>query len=363
MNILFVGFMIKPNAGGAERYCYNILKELADRGHSVYVLAGESETTEPPFISIDKRMKPIRYVDHFLIGHRVKSFLSKQDVKIDLFICGHIFLYPRCERIARSLGLKYDLFIYGIDAWGNRFRERMPGMKSLRNVVSISGFTSEQIQKQGYTGNIVYFPPLVESIPDLGQSTQSLSKRLTLLTVARLDANERYKGHDVVLHALKLASPAIGPFEYLIAGKGNDTARLQALAKELGLAEHVKFLGFVPDDQLQQIYRTSDIFIMPSRVSLDPEKLEGEGFGIVFTEAALYEKALIGPNTGGSMDIIDDGVNGLTCDPSNPAAIAECITRLARDPELRRQLGVNARQKVLDNFTLRQFDAYFNQLL
>ena len=46
MNIFFVGFTISQNAGGAERYCYNILKELADRKHNVYVYADGSESMD-----------------------------------------------------------------------------------------------------------------------------------------------------------------------------------------------------------------------------------------------------------------------------------------------------------------------------
>ncbi len=275
---------------------------------------------DPDFIYVNKHLPRNRFVDKFFLGHRVQSFFKAQGVTIDIFINGHIFLYEKCEQISRRIGVDYDLFVYGIDCWGNRFRERMPKMKHLKQVVSISSFTTEQVVKQGYTGKVVYFPPLLDVAAlqphndGMGHGSNDTGKTV-LLTVSRLDAAEQYKGQDSVIRALAVVRRTVPAMEYWIVGRGNDMDRLKKLAADLDVADAVRFWGFVSDQELRDIYRQSDIFIMTSRVSLNPDKLEGEGFGIVFTEAALYEKALIGPNTGGSMDIIDDGINGVTCDP------------------------------------------------
>ncbi len=244
----------------------------------------------------------------------------------------------------------------------------MPKMKHLKQVVSISSFTTEQVVKQGYTGKVVYFPPLLDVAAlqphndGMGHGSNDTGKTV-LLTVSRLDAAEQYKGQDSVIRALAVVRQTVPAMEYWIVGRGNDMDRLKKLAADLDVADAVRFWGFVSDQELRDIYRQSDIFIMTSRVSLNPDKLEGEGFGIVFTEAALYEKALIGPNTGGSMDIIDDGINGVTCDPEDVNDIARSIIKLSGDPELRRQMGRKAKEKTLSNFTVNQFDQYFKQLL
>jgi phosphatidyl-myo-inositol dimannoside synthase len=368
MNILFFGYSTSKNAGGAERYCYNILRALAERKHKIYVYVLHDSEEDPDFVYVNRRVPRNRYIDKFFLGRRVQSFLKSEGITIDIFINGHIFLYEKCEMIASRIGVNYDLFVYGIDCWGNRFRERMPRMTHLKQVVSISSFTTEQVTKQGYTGNVVYFPPLldkatVQSSEKIATNPVNTTGKMILLTVARLDAQEQYKGHDAVLRALAIVRQTLPALEYWIVGRGNDMNRLKQLADEVKVADMVKFWGFVSEYELRDIYSQSDIFIMPSRVSLDPNRLEGEGFGIVFTEAALYEKALIGPNTGGSMDIIDNGVNGVTCDPEDIQDIARTIIKLSNDPELRRQMGKRAKQKTLSQFTVNQFDQYFKQLL
>ncbi|HEY9004641.1 MAG TPA: glycosyltransferase family 4 protein [Ohtaekwangia sp.] len=362
MNILFIGFSLRSNAGGIERYLSTILKQLKKRGFTIFVYVMHDADQDPDFIYLNNEVKKIKFFDRFLLGFRIGNHLRKKGIKIDLFFCGHILLFNRSELISRSIGVKYDLFVYGIDCWGNRFREPLHQMKSLRKVISISSFTTEQVRKQEFGGEIIYFPPLVENLPERIQHNISHDK-IILLTVARLDPNEMYKGHDAVIKSLKSVQKHFSNFEYWIVGRGKDMDRLKTLANELDLENEVKFFGFVDDVKLAEIYEQADIFIMPSRVSLDPNKLEGEGFGIVFTEAALYEKALIGPDTGGSVDIIDHNINGLACDPTNTEQIATCILTLVNDPALRKRLGENARNKVLNQFTINQFDQYFNPIL
>lgn len=368
MNIFFLGYSTSKNAGGAERYCYNILRALADRGHKVYLYVFHDGEEDPDFVYVNRHIPRNRVIDKFFLGNRVQSFFKSQGVSIDIFINGHIFLYDKAELISRKIGINYDLFVYGIDCWGDRFRERMPKMQHLKQVVSISSFTTEQVVKQGYTGKVVYFPPLLDMAAfqphmDAVAAEAMPTGKTILLTVSRLHAEERYKGQDTVIRALAEVRKTLPNLEYWIVGRGNDMDRLKRLAVNENVADAVKFWGFVSEQELRDIYRQSDIFIMTSRVSLNPDKLEGEGFGIVFTEAALYEKALIGPNTGGSMDIIDDGINGVTCDPEDVQDIARSIVRLSGDPELRRQMGKRAKEKTLSQFTLNQFDQYFKPLL
>ena len=102
---------------------------------------------------------------------------------------------------------------------------------------------------------------------------------------------------------------------------------------------------------------------MPSNVSLDPKKPEGEGFGIVFIEAAIYGLALIGPNDGGPTDIIEHDVNGYMCDPKSIEDIADKILILIRNKKKRNSFGIKIRDKILTNFTLNQLDGYLSNLI
>lgn len=363
MNVLFFGHTLRSNAGGIERYTSTILKELKKRGYTIYVYVLNEGDEDPDYYYINKHVKKRRFTDKFLFGYRINQYLKKEHITINIFFCGHLYLVHFCELISKRIRVKYHLFVYGIDCWGVRFREASHKMKSMDKVISISSFTTEQVRKQGYSGEVVYFPPLVEVPEKIAVNNLLANEKVILLTVGRLDVSEQYKGQDSVIRAMQIVKEKFATIEYWIVGRGNDNERLKLLAKELKLEDSVKFLGFVDDKTLSEINQKADIFIMPSKVSLNPEKLEGEGFGIVFIEAALYQKALIGSNIGGSTDIIDNEVNGLTCDPQSIEDIARCILKLATDRQLRQKLGKNALAKVQSNFSLQQFDHYFKPLI
>ena len=110
-----------------------------------------------------------------------------------------------------------------------------------------------------------------------------LNGRTALLTLGRLAAGERTKGFDEVLEILPRVAKRMPEIIYLIAGEGDDKARLQRKAQDIGIADRVVFTGMVPEDEKPDLYRLADVYIMPSR---------GEGFGgprIVCIRALLRE--------------------------------------------------------------------------
>lgn len=364
MNVFFYGYNLRKNAGGIERYTSTILHELKKRGHRIFVYVLSEGDEDSDFTYLNKVIPRIRFVDRFIGSYRISRHLRELRVKIDLFLCGHIHLISPCEKLAKRFSIRYDLFVYGIDCWGTRFKTALPVMNNLRHVISISSFTTEQVRKQGYQGNVVYFPPLID-VKELApaRTPKVQDDKIVLLTVARLDAGEQYKGQDTVIQALDLVLKQWPDVEYWIVGSGNDRDRLEHLARSLGVNDHVKFLGFVSDEDLVSINQRADICVLPSKVSLNPEKLQGEGFGIVLIEAAMYRKALIASNIGGSTDIVEHEVNGLRCNPENVEDVADCIVRLCKDQNLRHRLGENAYRTVEERFSLAQFDQYVGPLM
>jgi phosphatidylinositol alpha-1,6-mannosyltransferase len=128
-----------------------------------------------------------------------------------------------------------------------------------------------------------------------------LADAFVILTVGRLAAAERYKGHDRVIPALKLLLDAGMNPVYLIAGDGDDRPRLEALARECDVSSRVCFLGHVPRDALPNLYRAAQLFVLPSL---------GEGFGIVLLEAMACGTPAVGLAHGGAMDALCDGELG-----------------------------------------------------
>ncbi|MBL8659730.1 MAG: glycosyltransferase [Rhodospirillales bacterium] len=138
-----------------------------------------------------------------------------------------------------------------------------------------------------------------------------------------------YKGIDVLLKAL-VGLPGVSA---IIAGDGPLRATLQAAAYNFGVADRVKFLGQINDFMRAALYRTIDIFVLPS-VST------AETFGIVQVEAQLCQCPIIASNlSSGVTEVTIHGTTGLCVQPGNSEALAEAVKLLAANPELRKRFG------------------------
>jgi len=160
-----------------------------------------------------------------------------------------------------------------------------------------------------------------------------------LLTVARLDF---HKGIDTVIRALPVIRVAFPAARYAVAGIGSRRDSLEALVGELGLGDAVRFLGFVPDDELPALYNAADVFVLASR----RYDLLVEGFGIAIVEASASGLPVIASRSGGIPEAVREGETGFLVDPDDPAAVAAMAVRLLGDDALRRRMGAAGRAAV-----------------
>lgn len=109
--------------------------------------------------------------------------------------------------------------------------------------------------------------------------------------------------------------------------------------------QRVRQLGFIDTQTKLDLLDACDVFVMPSRT---------DSFGIVYLEAWLYDKPVIGANAGGVPEVIDDGENGFLVKFGDVGAIAGRITQLLGDRALARRLGAHGHKKVLDSMTWEQ---------
>ena len=170
---------------------------------------------------------------------------------------------------------------------------------------------------------------------DVQEKRQSLGfgeKDFLILTVAEMTAN---KNHITVLKALESLKERDG-FEhihYLICGRGEMWDSLAQSAKDMGIADHVHFLGYRTD--APELYRCSDMFAFVSF---------REGLSVALMEAMSSGISIMCTRIRGNVDLIEDGVSGLFTENS-PEAVAENILKLYADPQLRRTLGAGAAEK------------------
>jgi len=244
----------------------------------------------------------------------------------DFVFCGHLHLAPLGALLASGLGVPLWLQLHGYEAWDDIKRAERWSAERARLITAVSRYTRRRFLSLAGAdpSRVRVLPNTVDSGFCPGAKSDALLYRhglrgkRVLLTVSRLDPNERRKGHDRVIKALPAIVTAVPNAVYLIAGHGADRVRLEALAQSLGVADHVVFAGKVTPDELPQLYRLADLFVMPSAQ---------EGFGIVFLEATASGLRAIGGNADGSIDALADGAIGTAIDPNDTEALVRAITR------------------------------------
>jgi len=158
----------------------------------------------------------------------------------------------------------------------------------------------------------------------------------TILFVGRL---HQRKGVDHLLRAMPAVLERVPETRLLVAGSGEREAQLKALMKELELGDAVEFLGFVPDDDLPDLYARASVFTMPSLY---------EGFGIVMIEAMASSVPVVAFATGGAPEVIEEGVNGHLADAET---LADRLADLLEDPAEAAAMGKRGRGLVEDRYS------------
>jgi phosphatidylinositol alpha-1,6-mannosyltransferase len=162
--------------------------------------------------------------------------------------------------------------------------------------------------------------------------------RSLILTVARL---EDYKGIDRMLEAMPTIATGHSGAVYLIVGDGPYREQLHQMIGERQLETSAILTGPLPDEDVVALYKACDLYVMPSRMTKDPPNVEG--FGISFLEASACGKPVVGGLSGGIPDAVADGMTGLLVAPEDPAAIAQAVLTLLRDPVKARTMGAAGR--------------------
>ena len=164
------------------------------------------------------------------------------------------------------------------------------------------------------------------------------------------------KGHLVLLRALAQARARVPGVTLDVAGRGPLEPALKSYARELGLGDAVRFLGFV--SPVQKAIEDSAIVVVPSL---------GEGFGMVALEAMERARPVIASAVGGLPEIVADGETGLIVPSADADALAEAIVALAGDLSRASVMGSAGRERALAEFTpercARQVEELYNGAL
>lgn len=154
-----------------------------------------------------------------------------------------------------------------------------------------------------------------------------------ILTVSRLTPR---KGIRFLIRAMKSLKEGNEKLELWIAGDGEERPALEALAKECGVSDKVKFFGPVPHENLGRYYGLADVFCLPSL---------NEGMSNTVLEALAAGLPIVATVTGGTEELVTSGENGLFVAQQSPEDLAEKVGTLVADPALRERMGVASRKR------------------
>jgi glycosyltransferase involved in cell wall biosynthesis len=300
--------------GGAEVHVRQLLRELRARGFDAELVSVPfkwypKEEILPHAAAwrlLDLSESNGRPID-LVIASKFPSYFARHPNKVAWLIHQYRAAYELCGTVYSDFGhTESDV---GLRDTLIRLDTEMLG--ECRRVFTNAKNTAGRLEKfNGLHAEALYHPP-------------RLAPRLTagpygdyVLSVGRIESVKRV---DLIVTAMSTIDPAV---RLLVAGDGTQRANVERLAAESGVADRVRFLGAVGDDQLVELYRDALAVIYPPF---------DEDFGYVTLESFLARKPVVTcADSGGPNEFVVDGQNGFVCE-AHAAALANAVNALAAD--------------------------------
>ena len=157
------------------------------------------------------------------------------------------------------------------------------------------------------------------------------------------------KGLPTALQAFAEFAKVFAKATFTIAGEGPQLGELQSLAATLGMADRVRFVGFLAQEKLRALYADSHLFLHPSELG---ENGDQEGVPNAMLEAMASGLPVVATNHGGIPEAVENGISGLLTPERDHAALAQSLLTLARDSARYAQMSAAAAARVRAEFDL-----------
>jgi glycosyltransferase involved in cell wall biosynthesis len=198
-------------------------------------------------------------------------------------------------------------------------------------IVAVSRSTAEDLQHRGFKANRIEVIPNGVDASFYSPSTRSPKSPFPL--VLYLGRLKRYKRVDLILRAFARVWSERREARLIIAGQGDARASLERLAGELGIANAVRFAGFVSEQEKRDLFRRAWVHMLTS---------SKEGWGITNIEAAACGTPTIASDAPGLRDSVENGITGFLVPHGDVSAIATRLQEVIDNTALRSRLGAQA---------------------
>ncbi|MFH5801821.1 glycosyltransferase family 4 protein [Haladaptatus sp. CMAA 1911] len=344
MHVVQTPCRFHPDIGGVESYVRDISKEMVRKGHDVTVVCTRNSPRLPRSTTIDgiriERVDPVGKIANTSVTPRLPLKLLKIARRADV-IHTHIPT-PWSADISALVGLVTNtpvVLTYHNDITGegvNHYVAQLYNKTALqfllrvtdRIIVTQEGYLSHSPHIENYAEKVTVVNNGVDTREFRPKTVPQKQKRQIGLDPARpnlfflgvLDEYHEYKGLNTLLRAVKEIALRDGDTpKLLVGGDGSRRLAYESTVTKMGIDNHVEFCGRVSQVELQQLYSSADLFVLPSNDA------DQEGFGLVILESLASGTPVVTTNVVGVSDHVADLNIGIIVEKDKHEALADAI--------------------------------------
>jgi N-acetyl-alpha-D-glucosaminyl L-malate synthase BshA len=373
-----VGIVCYASIGGSGIIATELGKVLAARGHGVHILSSDTpvrlndyqpglsfhrvETPSYPLfrepqylLSLANKIVQVSRAEkldivhaHYAVPHATAAYLARQ-----ILASGGSGVVPRVITTLHGT----DITLLGSDP---SYSETVAFcIQQSDGVTTVSdSLKADTYRELGVTCDIRVIPNFIDCTLNRRRDVGALRARLApegqkiLIHVSNFRPVKRPSAVIEVFARVRREAPA----KLLMVGDGPECAAATRLARTLGVADDVQFLG--EQEQVVQLLSAADVFILPS---------SQESFGLAALEAMACEVPVVASRVGGLPEVIEDGVTGYLHTLDDLDGMAASVVRLINDDALRRRVAEAARQSATSRFCdwriVPAYESYYEEIL
>jgi glycosyltransferase involved in cell wall biosynthesis len=219
-------------------------------------------------------------------------------------------------------------------------------------VATVSEYWRSYVAKMVPQNKVWIIPNPVEAKKFLELKEKGFERKKVIFLFA--GAITSYKGIRDLLEAVQKARDSMQTAKVRIIGDGDLMDECQKKVKEEQLDDTISFLGYVSEEEKIRLFRTSDVFVLPSHM---------DAFPVAILEAMSAGMPVVSTMVGGIPSIVHEGETGFLVPPGDINALSQRMIRLIEDPDLREKMGQRAAKYVSENFDVELVARRLNELL